>query len=76
MAPRKSKAYMEPWLKENIQLSKFVKINIHTAASEKFKISKTCVRNICKQKSEYLHWHEEDEIFRGALKFRKLIIIK
>ena len=58
---KKSKQYKELCLKDKIEVINFLKNNSQRTAAEKFQISKTCVSNILKRKSEYLQRFEENE---------------
>lgn len=68
---KKSKQYKELCLKDKIEVINFLKNNSQRTAAEKFQISKTCVSNILKRKSEYLQRFEENENESMSRKIRK-----
>lgn len=71
MENKKSKQYKELCLKDKIEVINFLRNNSQRAAAEKFQISKTCVSNIFKRKSEYLQRFEENENESRSRKIRK-----
>ena len=58
---KKSKQHKKLCLKDKIEVINFLKNNSHKTATGKFQISKTCVSNVFKRKSENLQRFEKNE---------------